>query len=33
MNMVRHIQNAGKFGVPVVVAVNKFSYSIRWRTD
>lgn len=25
-NMVRHIQNAKKFGVPVVVAVNSFKY-------
>ena len=23
-NLVRHIQNAGKFGVPVVVAINRF---------
>lgn len=24
-NLVRHIQNANKFGVPVVVALNRFS--------
>lgn len=24
-NMVRHIENAGKFGVPVVVGINRFS--------
>ena len=24
--MAKHIQNAVKFGVPVVVAINKFSY-------
>ena len=26
VNMAKHIQNATKFGVPVVVAINKFSY-------
>lgn len=25
VNMAKHIQNAIKFGVPVVVAINKFS--------
>jgi methylenetetrahydrofolate dehydrogenase (NADP+)/methenyltetrahydrofolate cyclohydrolase/formyltetrahydrofolate synthetase len=25
-NMQKHIQNARKFGVPVVVAVNRFTY-------
>ncbi len=27
-NMQRHIENARKFGVPVVVAVNRFTYII-----
>lgn len=26
MNMAKHIQNAAKFGVPVVVAINKYAY-------
>jgi methylenetetrahydrofolate dehydrogenase (NADP+) / methenyltetrahydrofolate cyclohydrolase / formyltetrahydrofolate synthetase len=26
VNMAKHIQNATKFGVPVVVAINKFAY-------
>lgn len=26
VNMAKHIQNAIKFGVPVVVAINKFTY-------
>jgi methylenetetrahydrofolate dehydrogenase (NADP+) / methenyltetrahydrofolate cyclohydrolase / formyltetrahydrofolate synthetase len=26
INMAKHIQNALKFGVPVVVAINKFVY-------
>ena len=26
VNMSKHIQNAIKFGVPVVVAINKFAY-------
>jgi hypothetical protein len=26
VNMAKHIQNAIKFGVPVVVAINKFAY-------
>jgi methylenetetrahydrofolate dehydrogenase (NADP+) / methenyltetrahydrofolate cyclohydrolase / formyltetrahydrofolate synthetase len=26
INMAKHIQNATKFGVPVVVAINKFAY-------
>jgi methylenetetrahydrofolate dehydrogenase (NADP+) / methenyltetrahydrofolate cyclohydrolase / formyltetrahydrofolate synthetase len=25
-NMAKHVQNAIKFGVPVVVAINKFAY-------
>lgn len=25
-NMAKHVQNAVKFGVPVVVAINKFAY-------
>ena len=24
-NLVRHVQNAGKFGVKVIVAINRFS--------
>lgn len=26
-NLVKHIQNAGKFGIPVVVAINKFRFA------
>jgi len=26
VNMAKHIQNAIKFGVPVVVAINRFAY-------
>jgi methylenetetrahydrofolate dehydrogenase (NADP+) / methenyltetrahydrofolate cyclohydrolase / formyltetrahydrofolate synthetase len=28
VNMAKHIQNSVKFGVPVVVAINKFAYGL-----
>lgn len=32
-NLIRHIQNANKFGVPVVVALNKFSKDTQSEID
>lgn len=32
-NLVRHIQNSRKFGVPVVVALNKFSKDTQAEID
>ena len=32
-NLIRHIQNSNKFGVPVVVALNKFSKDTQSEID
>jgi methylenetetrahydrofolate dehydrogenase (NADP+)/methenyltetrahydrofolate cyclohydrolase/formyltetrahydrofolate synthetase len=32
-NLIRHIQNSNKFGVPVVVALNKFSKDTQNEID
>lgn len=32
-NLIKHIQNATKFGIPTIVAVNKFSTDTKSEVD